>query len=374
MAPSGRRLLNGDAIGLPAMTLERADCFRPALLHTPTIGAGGDTPFHIPTFFWFFDHLLPAARLHGWYPGAFLGHPLLLYYFPLPFVLMSTMAPGLGLPVAFKVGAALGAFLLPPAAYAAVRLLGFRFPAPLLAAGASLVFLFVEENPIWGGTIVSTLAGEFAYAYGTALALVTLGFGYRAYSRGRKPWGTAALLALTALTHGYAVLWAGLGLTYLLYPSRRPFRTLGWLLGVAVTAFALAGVTLVPLLAGWGWTTPYGDSQIDVTPVNLFPPLLWPLLGGAGLATVWSLLGAPRAGGVDHRLLFLAHSALVAAALAAAVSGCARVKPYQREHLSRRSMTSDQDAGETRFQQHSRGAREGADGGTGEAGGGCGCN
>jgi uncharacterized membrane protein len=139
MAPSGRRDLIGDAIGLLAITLVLADCFRPALLLTPTIAAGGDTPCHYPTFVWFYEHLLPAARLHGWYPGAFLGHPLLLYYFPLPFVLMSTMAPGLGLPVAFKVGAALGAFLLPPAAYASVRLLGFRFPAPLLAAGASLM-------------------------------------------------------------------------------------------------------------------------------------------------------------------------------------------------------------------------------------------
>ncbi len=65
---------------------------------------------------------------------------------------------------------------------------------------------------------------------------------------------------------------------------------------------------------------------------------------------------------------------LVAGAAAVAISGCARVKPYQREHLSRRSMVSDQDAGESRFNQHFRGAREGADGGTGEAGGGCGCN
>jgi hypothetical protein len=64
---------------------------------------------------------------------------------------------------------------------------------------------------------------------------------------------------------------------------------------------------------------------------------------------------------------------LAALALASAVS-CARVKPYQREHLAGESMTSDQEAGEARFEQHGRGAREGSDGGTGEAGGGCGCN
>lgn len=54
--------------------------------------------------------------------------------------------------------------------------------------------------------------------------------------------------------------------------------------------------------------------------------------------------------------------------------GCARVKPYQREHLSKRSMTEDREVGEKRFGEHTTGAREGASGGSGEPGGGCGCN
>jgi hypothetical protein len=37
-------------------------------------------------------------------------------------------------------------------------------------------------------------------------------------------------------------------------------------------------------------------------------------------------------------------------------------------------MTEDRDAGQRRFSQHQTGSREGADGGTGEPGGGCGCN
>jgi hypothetical protein len=56
-------------------------------------------------------------------------------------------------------------------------------------------------------------------------------------------------------------------------------------------------------------------------------------------------------------------------------AGCAWVKPWQREDLSRRAMTSDEEqAGEVRFEQHVRTSREGAEGGTGQAGGGCGCN
>ena len=65
---------------------------------------------------------------------------------------------------------------------------------------------------------------------------------------------------------------------------------------------------------------------------------------------------------------------LAALFVATTLASCVRVQPYQRETLSKRSMSADKDASELRFEQHSRGSREGSDGGTGEAGGGCGCN
>ena len=145
MSPTRRRLAV-DLAGLLLIALATLDYFSPGLLLVPTITAGGDTPCHYPTFAWFHHHLRPKLRLHGWYPGAYLGHPLLLYYFPLPFLAMSALAPAVGLPVAFKLGTALGVFLLPPLTYAAFRLMGFRFPAPLLGAAAALVFLFVEDR------------------------------------------------------------------------------------------------------------------------------------------------------------------------------------------------------------------------------------
>ena len=54
------------------------------------------------------------------------------------------------------------------------------FPAPLLGAAAALVFLYVEDNPIWGGTIASTLTGEFSYTYGVGFAVLFLGVLVRA--------------------------------------------------------------------------------------------------------------------------------------------------------------------------------------------------
>lgn len=313
-----RRRAVADAVGLGFILLVLFDYLRPSLLLLPTVTAGGDTPCHYPTFVWFYERLLPHGRLHGWYPGAYLGQPLLLYYFPLPFLAMSAMAPLVGLPAAFKLGTVLGVFLLPLLSYAALRLMGFGFPAPLLGAAASLVFLFCEENPIWGGTLASTLAGEFAYMFGLGLALLFLGLAYRAYSRGWSWRGPGLLLALTGLAHGYAVLWAGLAAAYFLYSARRPARTLAWLAAVAVGAFAAAALWLLPLLSAWGWTTPYDDPWITITLKNLLPPLLWPLLAAAAVGWLATLVAGRRTGGADHRLLFLLHATAAGAALAAA--------------------------------------------------------
>ncbi len=65
---------------------------------------------------------------------------------------------------------------------------------------------------------------------------------------------------------------------------------------------------------------------------------------------------------------------LVFGVLALAATGCVRVRAHERGTLSKRSMTNDVDGGEGRFKSHERGAREGADGGTNQPGGGCGCN
>lgn len=312
----GRQLI--DASGLALLLLALLDLLRPELLLLPTLPAGGDLLCHYPTAAFVRDTLLPQGRLHGWSPGAYLGHPLLLYYFPLPFWLMAALAPLLGLPVAFKLVVAAGVLLLPACAYAALRLMGAAFPGPLLGAAGAFVFLLVEDNPIWGGTVASTLTGEFSYAWGTALGLLFLGLAARAHQRGGSPWLPAAALALTALAHGYAVLFAGLASTGLLLRSRRPARSLGFLAAVGAGAFALAAAWLLPLLADWRWTTPYGDPWIVVGWRNLAPPLLWPLLAAAVGGLAAALLAGRRGAQPDLALALLWNAALLAGALALA--------------------------------------------------------
>jgi len=69
---------------------------------------------------------------------------------------------------------------------------------------------------------------------------------------------------------------------------------------------------------------------------------------------------------------------LLLLALAAGVSGCGGiepwVKPYERDRMADSIMFLDADPVSTAYMQHVYDAREGARGGEGSAGGGCGCN
>ena len=74
----------------------------------------------------------------------------------------------------------------------------------------------------------------------------------------------------------------------------------------------------MPLLADWGWTTPYDAAWIAPPPRGFLPPLLWPLLLAGGLTLVTSLVRRVRGRSGGEPLLLLGFAALAAAALATA--------------------------------------------------------
>jgi uncharacterized lipoprotein YajG len=71
--------------------------------------------------------------------------------------------------------------------------------------------------------------------------------------------------------------------------------------------------------------------------------------------------------------LELTRRTLVALAALVLLPGCVTVSPTQRQHLSKPEMDPGTDALEEGFHIHVEAAREGAMGGHGAAGGGCGC-
>jgi hypothetical protein len=78
---------------------------------------------------------------------------------------------------------------------------------------------------------------------------------------------------------------------------------------------------------------------------------------------------------MNRKLIFRGFAALL---LACSVSACGSVepwvKPYERDRLADPIMFLDGDPVSTSYIQHVYEAREGARGGEGSAGGGCGCN
>ena len=282
----------------------------------PRIAAGGDTPCHYPTLVYFHEHLLPHGRLHGWYPGAYLGHPLLLYYFPLPFLIMSALAPLPGPPGRLQAGTALGGvFLLPLLTYASFRLMGFRFPGPLLGAAAALVFLLRRGEPHLGRD-----AGQHADRRvllhlrdrpgrplpGRRLPRLRA----RRSALRRRP----SLLAVTALAHGYAVCGRACP-----PPSSSTARAARggrsrWLAAVAGLAFALAALLPGPAPRRLGLDDAL-RRRLDhhLARATCSRRSCWPLFVAALVGLVATLVLRRRCGGADHRLLFLAHAALVGA-------------------------------------------------------------
>lgn len=65
---------------------------------------------------------------------------------------------------------------------------------------------------------------------------------------------------------------------------------------------------------------------------------------------------------------------LIAMAAGVAASGCAEVKPWQRNILAQPAMQLDKDSMDTYVDEHVYFSKEAATGGRGIGGGGCGCN
>jgi hypothetical protein len=57
-----------------------------------------------------------------------------------------------------------------------------------------------------------------------------------------------------------------------------------------------------------------------------------------------------------------------------ALMGCETVQPWQKGNLAKPEMVFDPDPLQIRFEEHTYFSKEGASGGLGAGGGGCGCN
>ncbi|MBI4289856.1 MAG: hypothetical protein HY661_00085 [Betaproteobacteria bacterium] len=256
-------------------------------LNSPNWPTGGDTASHILYAWLYAEDLFFSGKILPWVPEVFGGMPFLSYYFPLPFIVIAFLSKLIGFAPAFKWGAFLAQMLLPGAVFlAGRRWLGMPWTAALFGALGALAFLLHEQNSIWGGNLLSTLAGEFAYSYGICLSIVTMIAWLRAVHSGRG-WVLAGLLeAATGYSHGFPLLLVGFSTAFLLIEGRDVWRTLGLLVRGHLLAFCLLGGWLWPMMEMHGLTIP-NDAAFPVQGWrDLLPETLWPVLAGGlvGLA------------------------------------------------------------------------------------------
>jgi len=266
----------------------------PSLFST-TITTGGDTASHYYTLEYLRQTLLPAREITGWTMGNYAGFPILQFYFPLPFLIMSALNLIMPLQIAFKLGTLLGIALLPAAAYAMLRLLRCPFPGPGIGAALMLPFLFNPANSMWGGNILSTLAGEFSYSFSMALSLILVGSLYRGTEENKGVIRNGILVFLVGFSHGYTLLFAEALSLFLLLVPYGVFRRAFYLFKVYALGFCLLAFWLVPLLVFTKFTTSYHlvwtiHSIKEVVPEILLPVVVTGIAGSVLLL----LLGVLR--------------------------------------------------------------------------------
>jgi hypothetical protein len=220
----------------------------------------------------------------------FAGFPVFYFYFPLPSLVIVLFDLVLPYGVAFKVVTAAGLLATPPATYFLARSLLLGRPIATVAAGAGAAFIFMESFTIYGGNVLSTLAGEFSFSWSFALGLVYMGLLIKAVRDDPKYQIPAALvLSAAVLCHIITTIAVVLAsFTVLVWKGAWRRALPVWLL-----AFALSGFWVLPLLARLGFS-----SDMAWVPLRawdeLFPLEIWLLLPAAIAGAVWAARRTPR--------------------------------------------------------------------------------
>ncbi len=312
---------------------------------TPT---GGDLGAHVWSPAYLRDVLLPSWRLTGWTGDWYAGFPAFTFYMVLPSLAVVAVNVGLAGPlpavaagaigavavrlrrrlgtdpgrraalavatvvalvlvvpvpygIALKLVVVLGMVTLPAAGHLAARWGGLPSPTPGLFALMSAVFLFDRSFNIYGGNLMSTMAGEFAFSLALTTAVVYLGVAARGIETGRHRALAAVLLAATGLLHLFPAFFALVATAGLLV-ARCGRRALHWVLATGAVAGALSAFWVLPFVwnrtylndMGWGKDRRYlsalwSRSTFDYGFLRNDPPLqLFVVLAVVGaLLALW---------------------------------------------------------------------------------------
>ena len=281
----------------------------PNLLFRNTTASGGDTAAHVWWPAYLRDHLLPF-RLSGWSPDFYGGFPAGQFYFPVPALVIVAFDLVLPYNIAFKLGTAVGPILLPVGAYVFARGLRLPRPAPAALAVAATAYLFFNGDPgtseaakaiafnqhIAGGSLASTLAGEYSFTIALAASLAFFGTLAASLRTGRRMWLPALLLAATVMSHLVVAVFAISGALVVWFASR-PWSSLRRAVAIGGIGALVTAVWTFPLLSVLGYTTDMRYTPITEYSAYLFPTYLFgfdgiePWRWGATLLIAAAIIG-----------------------------------------------------------------------------------
>ena len=270
------------------VTLVALSQLHPSLLLANTTTAGGDTGAHVMLPAFLKSHLLTHGQVTGWDPDWYDGFPLYTFYFPLPGLITVAFNAVFSYDVAFKLVTVLGTLTLPACAWAFGRMAGLRDPGPGCLAAATLPFLFEPSFSIYGGNILSTLAGEYSFSLSLSFALLFLGVWALGLRTGRHRALAAMLFAVTLLCHLLPALFAaaGAGVWLLLdadlvrgirlgrrgrQARRRWSGRFLWSVAAGAIGVGLSAWWLLPFGSEQDYTTNMGYTKVLGYPHLLFP-------------------------------------------------------------------------------------------------------
>jgi hypothetical protein len=284
------------AIAIAVGVVMWAVAIREVLFNTNT-ATGGDMGAHVWTADFVARKLVGQGRITGWSDDWFAGFPVLGFYFPFPFWIM-TILDLIGVPynVAFKFVTITGLIGMPLTGYGMGHFAGLRKPLPVFCGLATLGFLFDRQYAIYGGNIMSTMAGEFSFALSLCLGLLFLGLLSHIMKTGQKRATAAAVLAMTGLSHLLPTIWVGVAGTFLILTHLDAKRTnirnaygvfagcaaiaaAGWAVGHERWAIVIAALVA---LGAIGY-----DSKTGRLGLGQFSQAFMAVAGGAALAAFW---------------------------------------------------------------------------------------
>ena len=246
---------------------------------------------------WAWHTLRPRPRWRG--AAAVAAVFLALLVVPMPYG------------VSIKIVAIAGVAVLPVAVWAMARAAGVGPEGQALTAAATLLFLFDRSFNIYGGNLMSTMAGEFAYSLGLAVAVLFIGAAVRGMDSGRHRVLAGFLLALTGLLHLFSAFLALAATAALVLTGRWRraawLQRLRWTLATGALGASLSAWWVMPfwwnrgLLNDMGWgkerrylSSLWSRSEFDYSFLVNDPPLqVFVVVAVAGSALLWMRRSRP---------------------------------------------------------------------------------